>query len=200
MVLNKDWTPGFGELVTWFAMDKCGAIAVMVNNCFGSLPTVLLNMPGIDEGLDALNEFMWEESERFTEYPENKKGQTILDSYSAYSYRHTLSRQEVESWVSERSSFDSRLTEYSIPSIKGFYMYHGVEGSLPGEDFPKGYDGPTVMGDYFRYLMPSVFARIEDIPVELRGFVAVSDSLEFSKTPLIRSESVDGLFSKIYGN
>ena len=36
MVIDEQWVAGFGEIVTWFAMDKAGAIAVMVNNCFGS--------------------------------------------------------------------------------------------------------------------------------------------------------------------
>ena len=25
MSINRDWVPGFGEIVTWFAMDKAGA-------------------------------------------------------------------------------------------------------------------------------------------------------------------------------
>lgn len=199
MTLNKYWKPGFGELITWFAMDKYGAIAVMVNNCFGALPAALLELPSLDEELDRFNEFMWEESAEFNTYPENKKGQAILDLYSAYAYRHTSSRWEVESWVSERSLFGGKLTEYSLPSIKGFYVFHGVEGSVPGEDFPVGYDGPTVMGDYFRYLMPSVFAGIEDIPVELRGLIAVSDSLDFSNAPIIFSQRIDCLFPHTYG-
>ncbi|WP_177474927.1 MULTISPECIES: hypothetical protein [unclassified Pseudomonas] len=198
MTLGKYWKPGFGELITWFAMDKNGAIAVMVNNCFGALPAALLELPDLDEKLDGFNKFMWEESAGFNNCPENKNGQTILDLYSACTYRHTTSRQEVENWVCERSLFGGELTEYSIPSIKGFYVFHGVEGSVPGEDFPVGYDGPTVMGDYFRYLMPSIFAGIEDIPIELRGLIAVSDSLEFSKIPVLFSERIDCLFSHTY--
>ncbi|MHC8298531.1 hypothetical protein [Pseudomonas sp. ZS1P83] len=199
MTLNKNWKPGFGELITWFAMDKSGAIAVMVNNCFGSLPSVLVEVSDIDGRLDRFNEFMWEESAEFTDYPENKKGQTILGFYSANAYRHTLSRQEVEGWVAARSLFSGKLTEYSLPSIKGFYVFHGVEGSAPGEDFPVGYDGGTVMGDYFRYLMPSVFARAEDIPVELRGLIAVSDFLDFSQNSVVCSEKIDHLFTHLYG-
>ena len=198
MTLNN-WKPGFGELITWFAMDRNGAIAVMVNNCFGALPRVLLEVVGIDEKLDSFNEFMWEESARFNEYPENKKGQTILGFYSAYAYRHTSSRREVEDWIADRSLSSGKLTEYSLPSIKGFYIFHGVEGNVPGEDFPVGYDGCTVMGDYFRYLMPSIFAGVEDIPVELRGLIAVSESLDFSKSSVVCSEQVDHLFTHLYG-
>jgi len=199
MTLNKYWEPGFGELVTWFAMDKNGAIAVMVNNCFGALPAILLEVSDVDERLDSFNEFIWGESAEFAECSENKKGQTILGFYSAYAYRHTSSRREVEEWVANRSLFSGRLTEYSLPSIKGFYVFHGVEGSVPGEDFPAGYDGNTVMGDYFRYLIPTAFARVEDIPVELRGLIAVSDSLEFSKSSVICNEKIDHLFTHLYG-
>jgi len=65
MSLNKDWQPGFGEIITWFAMDKNGLIAVMVNNCFGRLPSVLLDVPDLEAQLDRINEFMWEDVVRF---------------------------------------------------------------------------------------------------------------------------------------
>ncbi|RON39148.1 hypothetical protein BK666_28295 [Pseudomonas frederiksbergensis] len=198
MTLDKYWKPGFGELITWFAMDKYGAIAVMVNNCFGALPSVLLGISDVDRDLDRFNEFMWEESTEFSRYPENKKGVAFLDLYSAYAYRHTASRQEVESWIAARSMFDGKLTEYSLPSIKGYYVFHGVEGTMPGEDFPVGYDGVSVTGDYFRYLMPSVFAGIEDIPVGLRSLIAVSDSLDFSKDAIICSDHIDYLFTHLF--
>lgn len=198
MTLSKEWKPGFGELITWFAMDKYGAIAVMVNNCFGALPSVLLGISDVDDNLDRFNEFVWEESTEFRRYPENKKGEAVLGFYSSYAYRYTSSRQEVESWVAARSMFEGKLTEYSFPSIKGYYVFHGVEGSTPGEDFPVGYDGASVMGDYFRYLIPSVLAGIEDIPAGLRSLIAVSDSLDFSKDTIICSEHIDCLFTHLF--
>lgn len=36
--LNKDWCSEFGVVYTWFAMDKNGRVAVIVNNYFGDLP------------------------------------------------------------------------------------------------------------------------------------------------------------------
>ncbi|WP_201510448.1 hypothetical protein [Psychrobacter aquaticus] len=56
--LNKDWTPGFGTIYTWFAMDKNGRIAVMVNNCWGDLPQSVLNIPNAELLLDDLNDYI----------------------------------------------------------------------------------------------------------------------------------------------
>ena len=67
--LNKDWIPGFGSIYTWFAMDKNGRIAVLVNNCWGNLPQSVLNIPNAELLLDDLNEYMWEESKYIHEYP-----------------------------------------------------------------------------------------------------------------------------------
>lgn len=198
MSLSKNWQPGFGEIITWFAMDKNGRIAVMVNNCFGSLPSALLAISDLEAKLDALNEFMWEESSSFLSYPENKKGQTVLDLYSCRRYRSTQSRQEVEFSISERSQFDKKLSEYSIPSIKGFYVFHAVEGATPSEDYPIGYTGNTVMGDYFRFLMPTLHAGVEDFPEELRAIVAVSDTLDFTTDQIIVSASIDLFFGRTF--
>lgn len=71
--LNKDWRPGFGTIYTWFAMDRYGRIAVMVNNCFGDLPKVLLGLDGVDSLLDSISEFIWGESSQVSVYPEEKK-------------------------------------------------------------------------------------------------------------------------------
>ncbi|MFB6407934.1 hypothetical protein ACOUV0_09065 [Acinetobacter baumannii] len=56
-ISRSDWEPGFGEIFTWFAMDKNGKIAVMVNNCWGWLPEALLVMPNFEDLLDDLNEY-----------------------------------------------------------------------------------------------------------------------------------------------
>lgn len=194
MSLNKDWQPGFGEIITWFAMDKNGLIAVMVNNCFGRLPSILLEVSGLEAKLDGINEFMWEESSEFFNYPESKAGRTLLDMYSFRRYRNTHSRKEVELMVSERSGFDKKLSEYSIPSIKGFYIYHAVESSVPGEDYPVGFNGKTVAGDYFRFLVPTVHAGIEDFPEGLRSLVVVSNALDFTSDQIITSDSIDVVF------
>ncbi|MEY0629937.1 hypothetical protein AB7441_23570, partial [Providencia rettgeri] len=67
--LVNDWKPSFGTIYTWFAMDKNGKIAVMINNGFGDLPKSLLAISNVTELLNNLNEFMWEESATFVNYP-----------------------------------------------------------------------------------------------------------------------------------
>lgn len=198
MSLNEDWKPGFGEIITWFAMDRNGLIAVMVNNCFGKLPAVLLAVSDLEEKLDRLNEYMWEESGGCAAYPDNKKGSTSLDLYSSYRFGVSTSRQEVELLVSERSSYNTRLVEYAIPSIKGFYVYHAVEGSVSGEDYPVGYKDSTEMGDYFRFLVPTVKAGIEDFPEELRAAIVISDILDFTSDRVLLGSEVDRDFSRLY--
>ena len=47
-ILNINWKPEFGAIFTWFAMDKNGKIAVMVNNCFGDLPKALLSINNVE--------------------------------------------------------------------------------------------------------------------------------------------------------
>ncbi|WP_437610824.1 hypothetical protein [Erwinia sp. V71] len=151
-ILNKNWTPEFGRIITWFAMDKRGRIAVMVNNCFGNLPDALLSIADTECLLDQLTDYLWEESQIFTAYPPNKKGKTILDLYSATQFSHMRNEQDVACWIGARSGHEHHIREHNIPSVKGFYLYYGVEGSYPGEDYPVGYNGYTVMGDYFRFL------------------------------------------------
>jgi hypothetical protein len=73
-----------------------------------------------------------------------------------------------------------------------------VEGSVQGEDYPVGYSGKTEMGDYFRYLMPTVYASIDDFPEELRGVVVVSDVLDFTSDQIVRSCEVDSIFNRLY--
>ncbi len=198
--LDEHWVPGFGEIVTWFAMDRHGRIAVMVNNCFGTLPKALLRMAGVERGLDQLNEYMWGESNEFSSVPENKKGKTKLDCYSAVVYRDVLSRYEVEQLVLEGSASDLNVIEYSLPSVRGYFVYHAVEGAEEGQDYPVGYEGLSKNGDYFRYLVPTVYAGIEDFPCPLRRFIAVSDKADFEEDRLFGSEWVDTLFIEMYSD
>ena len=60
--LNENWKPTFGTIYTWFAMDKNGRIAMMMNNSWGDLPSSILSIKDIELLLDNLNEYMWEES------------------------------------------------------------------------------------------------------------------------------------------
>lgn len=56
--LNKDWCSEFGVVYAWFAMDKNGRVAVIVNNYFGDLPKKLLELESVEFLLDQLTEFM----------------------------------------------------------------------------------------------------------------------------------------------
>ncbi len=96
-MLDINWEPSFGSVFTWFAMDKNGKIAVMINNGFGDLPKSLLAINNVTELLNDLNEYMWEESATFVNYPLNKGGSTILDLYSSYLYRHLSSKKKLKS-------------------------------------------------------------------------------------------------------
>ncbi|PHM30095.1 hypothetical protein [Xenorhabdus innexi] len=182
---RENWEPDFGTIYTWFAMDKNGKIAVMVNNCWGWLPNSLLSIDNFENLLDELNEYKWEESETYVNYPMNKEGQTILDLYSALVHRDSNSRKDVENWVGEHQHQIKELSEINMPSRKGFFIYHGIEGDNPGQDYPVGYEGETKMGDYFRYLVPTVYASIDDFPEELRRGIVVSDTVDFTVDRLL---------------
>ena len=197
--LNKDWKPTFGTVYTWFAMDKNGRIAVMVNNCWGDLPQSVLNIPNAELLLDDLNEYIWEESKIFNKYPTNKKGKTILDLYSSLVFRH-LTKQEVVNRVVERSDYSLDSREENLPSKKGYFVYLAIEGSNQGEDYPVGYEGATKMGDYYRYLVPTIYASIEDFPQELWHGIAVSDTLDFTKDRVLDNDKINTYFPRNYHN
>ncbi|BCG25057.1 hypothetical protein TUM18999_32480 [Pseudomonas tohonis] len=196
--LNKDWMPGFGTIYTWFAMDKNGRLAMMVNNCFGDLPQQLLMMDKAEDFLDRMNEFLWEESAGFTNYPKDKNGGFEVDLYSASAWSKRSSREEVFESLLKEFMRRGRFSDANIPKNKGFYIYHGVEGSCAGEDYPVGYDGTTEMGDYFRFLMPSVLGGIEDFPEELRRGVAVSVTVDFSVDRVLAGSNISEYFPKLY--
>ncbi|WP_380184884.1 hypothetical protein [Kalamiella sp. sgz302252] len=197
-ILNLDWKPEFGTIYTWFAMDKFGKIAVMVNNCFGDLPKAILSIENAEVLLDELTDYMWEESDIYDSYPENKMGDTKVDLYSAQRFSHLTTRDEVDGWIKERSHYTQKLREYSLPSIKGLFVYHAVEGSYEGEDYPVGYESNTKTGDYFRFLMPTVCATIDDFPYKLRRIIAVSKTIDFSKEKVIDNDEINEFFPDLY--
>ena len=193
---NENWKPIFGTVYTWFAADKNGHIAMMMNNSFGDLPQSILKIVNVELLLDNLNEYMWEESELFNKYPINKKGKTVLDLYFNVMFRHKNTRQEVEKWVLERSDYNLDSREENIPAKKGYFVYHAIEGSQQGEDYPVGYESQTKMGDYFRYLIPTAFASIEDFPKELWHGIAVSDTLDFTKDRVLDNDKINIYFPR----
>lgn len=49
-----------------------GNQVLMVNNCWGWLPEALLAIPDFENLLDDLNEYKWQESEKYLNYPIEK--------------------------------------------------------------------------------------------------------------------------------
>lgn len=197
-VLNINWKPEFGIIFTWFAMDKNGKIAVMVNNCFGNLPKQLLKINNVELLLDQLNEYMWEESKEFFHYPKNKNGHFSVDLYCYWRNLSYLDKNDIENDLKKRFFMSGHYSEVNLPVNKGVFVYHGVEGSFEGEDYPVGYDGKTKMGDYFRYLMPTIYASIEDFPKELRHGIAVSDVIDFTVDRLLDNDRISEYFPRMY--
>lgn len=196
--LNINWKPTFGTVYTWFAMDKNGLIAVLVNNTWGNLPQTILGIPSAELLLDHLNDFMWEESVTFNTYPSHKNGKTILDLYSSVMYRNTRSRQEVEHLVAEESKHDLGLRDENISSRKGYFVYLAVDGNTDGEDYPVGYEKVTHNGDYYRYTLPTIYASIHDFPKELWHGIAVSNSLDFTKDRVLDNDRINEYFPRNY--
>ena len=193
--LNKDWTPSFGIIYAWFAMDRNGLIAVMVNNCWGDIPQSILTVPSVELLLDNLSEYMWEESEQYKNYPSNKKGKLIVDLYSYWRNKE----MDLEKIIKRLSANISQLKNYSEANLsvnKGYFVYHAIEGSQQDEDYPVGYEGQTKMGDYFRYLVPTVFASINDFPKELWHGIAVSDVLDFTIDRVLDNDKINTYFPR----
>lgn len=192
--LNKDWKPEFGTIYTWFAMDKNGLIAVMVNNCWGDIPQSILKIPNAESLLDDISEYMWEESEKYISYPDNKEGKLIVDLYSHWRNKEELNNKQ----ITERLKIDlvqtKNYSEANLSVNKGYFVYHAIEGSQQGEDYPVGYEKDTKMGDYFRYLIPTVYASINDFPEELWCGIAISNTLDFTKDRVLYNSKINEYF------
>ncbi|KMW73115.1 hypothetical protein TI10_08275 [Photorhabdus luminescens subsp. luminescens] len=197
-ILDENWTPAWGTIFTWFAMDNKGKIAVMVNNCLGNLPKTLLKINEVESLLDRLTEYMWEESQDFTNYPKNKNGDFLLDLYSSWRNRRNLSKHELIEEINDDFAESANYSDANLAKNKGFFVYNGIEGYNPGEDYPVGYEGETKMGDYFRYLVPTVYASIDDFPEELRRGIAVSDTVDFTVDRLLDNDLINTYFTRMY--
>lgn len=196
--LDENWKPSFGTIYTWFAMDRNGKIAVMVNNCWGDLPQSLLCSPKATSLLDSINEYIWEESAEFTQFPDDKNGELILDMYSAWRNHSDLNRDNVIRRLKSKLLNLQNFNEINLSVNKGFFVFHGIEGNNPGEDYPVGYDKSVEMGDYFRYLIPSVFAGINDFPQALWPGIAVSDCIDFTHDRLLENTKISDYFPRMY--
>ena len=191
--LSIDWAPCFGNIHTWFAVDKNGKIAMMINNNWGDIPRCLLEKGNINEILDDLNEYTWEESQKYNQYPPNKNGNFLLDMYCYWRNKD----KEIETIKKElNSDFEIRknFSDINIPINKGFFVYEAVEGNKEGDDYPVGYNGQTKMGDYFRYLQPTIYGGIESFPAELRFGIAFSPILDFTKDRILDNDLINDYF------
>lgn len=63
---------------------------------------------------------------------------------------------------------------------------------------PVGYEGENKIGDYFRFIVPSIYASIEDIPEDLRKYVVVSDNIDFTKDRLLDNNKINDYFTRMY--
>jgi hypothetical protein len=195
-MLNLNWKPEFGLVYTWYASDMNGQVAVFVNNNFGDIPKILLEMNGLEDKLDEISEFILEESAKYEKYFFRKNGNTVLDLYSSMRYRNYSSIGEIDKQIQSRHQ-SGFVTENTIPAYKGIYVYHAVEGDRPGEDYPVGFDGESSMGDYFRFLSPTIVADINDFPFDLRKNIARSEAIEFSNLKIIRTHDLNVFFDCI---
>ncbi|MEB2647057.1 hypothetical protein EJ576_20455 [Pseudomonas sp. C 49-2] len=199
-LLNAEWRPGFGTIVTWFAIDKAGKIAVMVNNCYGELPRILLSTENVEALLDKMSEFMWDESSEFLSDTPNKQGELKVDLYSAWRYGHLQSKDSVVEHLEFDLAESASYAEANLSVNKGFFVYHGVEGDNEGADYPVGYSGKSGMGDYFRYLVPTKFANVNDIPEALHCVLVKSDSFDFANDQLLRNDEVERHFYQMFSS
>ena len=195
-VLSKNWKPGFGTIFTWFAMDKNGKIAIMVNNCFGDIPSCVLEVERIDEWLDHINEYVWEESSKYNNYPLEKKGEFFVDMYSSWRYKKYESKEEIVKEFVEEFEKYGNASDANVAINRGLFEYFAVEGTYEGEDYPVGYEGQTKMGDYYRYLVPTKYASIEDFPDDLHHMICVSDIIDFTIDRVIESEKINQFFAR----
>lgn len=195
--LTPDWTPGAGKIYTWYAMDKNGRIGVFVNNCWGDLPRCILLSEDASDMLINISEYLYEESQVFTSYPEDKAGGYLVDLFPAWIGPKT--KEKVKESHDEAFAKNRLSSEANFAINKGVFIYFAVEGNYPGEDYPVGYDGESEMGDYYRYLVPTVYGSIDDFPDELKSGIAVSDSIDFTVDRLIPSKSINQYFKTMYG-
>lgn len=195
--LDKDWRPEFGLIYTWYAMDKEGKIAMMINNNWGDLPKVILCINDIEDKLDIISDYIWESSNNYNNFPANKNGNVLLDMYGFW-INKGASKNDVYKGIMDDYKELGIHSYTNIPINKGFYIYEAVEGYKEGDDYPVGYDGPSKMGDYFRFLQPTIYGSIEDFPKELRGLVAVSKTVDFKVDRLLDNNLINTYFPEVY--
>ena len=197
MNLDSNWKPGSARNHTWVAMDKNGYLGLMFNNGYGWLPATLLEVPNISESLGDLCEYIDDDSKKYINNI-NKKGDYFIDLYSSWVYKDYENKQKI---IEEFNKQLARKFKYSTALIgcrMGMFLFEGLEGYSKGEDYPIGYDGETQMGDYYRFIVPTVFATIEDIPAPLRHYIVVSNTIDFTKDRLLDNNKISEYFTRLY--
>jgi hypothetical protein len=192
-MLDLNWKPDFGSIYTWFASDKNGQVAIFVNNNFGDIPKILLEINLLENKLDEISKFTLEESKKYEKYFFRKNGGTVLNFYSSTRYKNYSSTEDVDKEIQSRYQPEF-ITENTIPAYKGIYVYHAVEGDRPREDFPVELIEESSMGDYFKFLSPTIAANIYDFPSDLRKSIAKSEAIEFSNLKFIRTHDLNIIF------
>lgn len=205
---SPEWTPSFGAIYFWVAMDKNKRIAVMINNNWGWIPKAVLTLPNIDSLMNELICYIWGESkiEKFISYPRylnNYNGGFNLDMLS-YWYHKKIDRIKIINNLKKELAEGKNNSDAYIAVNRGFFFYEALDGYNEGDDYPIGPEGvykeKTKKGDYFRFLQPTIYGNIEDIPEELREVIAVSETLDFTKNRLLDNNLISSYFSRTYKN
>lgn len=197
LLLNKNWTPGSARNHTWVAMDKNGYLGLMLNNGYGWLPKILLEIPNIKESLGDLCEFIDGDSNIYTNSIDKRNSYSI-DLYSSWVYKKYKDKQAIISDFDDRLKRGDKYCDALIGSKMGMFFFQGLEGYSEGEDYPVGYQGETKMGDYFRFIVPTGFATIDDIPESLRQYIVISDVIDFTKDRLLVNDRISEYFTRMY--
>lgn len=197
MDLDLNWKPGSARNHTWVAMDKNGRLGLMYNNGYGWLPTSLLKKPNIKEKLSDLCEYIDGDSNKHANNIDKQGGYSI-DLYSSWVYKDYENKRKIVEEFDKQLDRNFKYSTALIGCKMGMFLFEGLEGYSKGEDYPIGYDGETKMGDYYRFIIPTVFATIEDIPLPLRQYIAVSSTIDFTKDRLLDNDKISEYFPQMY--
>ena len=53
------------------------------------------------------------------------------------------------------------------------------------------------MGDYYSFLVPTIYGKIDDFPERLKKIIAVSDSLDFRIDKIIKNDQINVHFTRL---
>ena len=150
----------------------------------------------MEKWLDHTTDFIWEESEKYREIPEDKMGRFYVDLFSFWRNGPNITKEDLQNRLSLQFERIGRRSDINLIVNRGFFEYQAVEGSYEGEDYPVGYEGQTKMGDYYRHLVPSKYASIKDFPDDLHHIICVSDTIDFTINRVIESGKINEFFTR----